>query len=321
MPQNVGVNISKIDDKATKKISDLIIGSVLEKESASITYDWLNPATSKIETKYTFIKKIPNSQWIIGSGFYLSSINSQLFKQKVDMYDIMYEKSTNILYVAFFIMFISLIFAYYITSRLKKSFIEYKKSINVQKDELQELNETLELKVKNRTLALEKMTDDFKELATIDTLTKISNRYSLMKLFHKEINRSHRYDNPLSILMIDIDYFKKVNDTYGHDVGDSVLVALAKLMKNSLREVDTIGRYGGEEFLMLLPDTQLKDAKNFAQRLLEKIAMHHFKVVESVTISVGLIELAERESMDEAFKRVDNLLYKSKKEGRNRVSF
>ena len=121
--------------------------------------------------------------------------------------------------------------------------------------------------------------------------------------------------------MYDIDYFKKVNDIHGHDIGDKVLTSLSSVVKNNIRDIDIVGRYGGEEFLIILPNTILKDAKYYADRLREKVEQYKFNIVNHITISLGLVELKDNESIDEVFKRVDNLLYKSKNDGRNRVSF
>ncbi|MDF1874741.1 GGDEF domain-containing protein [Sulfurimonas sp. SAG-AH-194-I05] len=161
---------------------------------------------------------------------------------------------------------------------------------------------------------------NMQSLALTDTLTQMNNKHSLLLLLDKEIRYAHRYTNPLSILMYDIDFFKKVNDTYGHDVGDKVLATLSTLAKDSLRGMDSIGRYGGEEFLILLPNTSLDNAKIFAQRFKDKVAHYTFETIDSLTISIGLVELQENETKDEVFKRVDTLLYVSKHNGRNCIS-
>ena len=321
IPQLNGKNISDIDNILVKSVINKIIDSMKNKNNTFISYEWLNPMSNNVEIKYSFVKKIPNSDWIIGSGFYLSEVNAKILEHKIDMYDIMYSKSNNILYISLVVIFISLLMAFYITKNLKDSFSQYKKSIDNQKDELKELNETLELKVETRTIELQEMKNNFEKLATTDTLTGIHNRYSLMKIFTTEINRSHRYNQPLSVMMIDIDFFKKVNDTYGHDLGDEVLIALTNLMGINLRDIDISGRYGGEEFLIILPNTIVEDAKNFAERLRREVSEHKFEIVGHLTVSIGLAQLSENEDFDKIFKRVDKLLYKSKNNGRDQVSY
>ncbi|MEA2111674.1 MAG: cache domain-containing protein [Campylobacterota bacterium] len=320
IPEYEGKNLSDIKDKNTTSVINNIISKLRDKDSAQLAYEWLNPSTNKVEIKYTYIQKVPNSDWIIGSGFYVSDINSKILKQKLDLNGFLSLKSNNVLYIALIVMFISLLASYYLTKKLKENFAIYKKNINTQKNELLQLNDTLESKVEHRTSELEKLKNDFEKLATIDTLTQIDNRYSLMEQFAMEINRSKRYDTSLSIIMLDIDFFKQVNDIYGHAVGDCVLTALASLIKRNLRESDIVGRYGGEEFIIILPGTDLEDAKQFAHRLREDVQEHSFDTIKQITISLGLVELRREESIDDVFKRVDDLLYKSKTDGRNRVS-
>ena len=321
LPDSVGKNIFDSNNEALKKDTARLIDELKSKETFSFGYEMINPETNKSEKKYAFFKKVPNTDWIIGSGFYLSSIEEKLSKKKLDLYDEMYSRFKDIIYLVLIIMFVSLLISYYISKRLRKSFHKYEDEINSKKNELQELNISLEKKVKDRTSELEQLKDDFERLASTDVLTKVHNRYSIMNIFEVEISRSNRYNTPLSVMMLDIDFFKKVNDTFGHDVGDTVLVSLSELISGNLRDTDIVGRYGGEEFLILLPSTRLKDAKHFAERLRQKVDEHLFETVEHITISLGLVELDEDETLDEVFKRVDDLLYMSKGSGRNKVSF
>ncbi len=157
-------------------------------------------------------------------------------------------------------------------------------------------------------------------LATTDALTKIHNRYSIMQILIKEIDRANRYDLPLCVLMYDIDHFKTVNDNYGHDEGDKVLVNITKIVKKTLRDIDVFGRYGGEEFIVILPNTSLKDAQNLSQRIRKCVDNNHFDMIGNITISLGLVQHEKHEKHHDMFKRLDNLLYKSKTNGRNLLS-
>jgi diguanylate cyclase (GGDEF)-like protein len=320
-PNIIKKNITKIDDQLISSGIKKILSTIKNNDISFITYQWLNINSNKIETKHSYVRKIPNTDWIIGSGFYISDIQSKLSQETLDMTKIFSKKSKNILYLAIVIMVLSLLISYYISRKLKQSFTRYEKNISTKNNELNELNNTLEDKVEKRTNELRQLKDDFEKLATIDTLTQINNRYSLMNILSAEVNRAHRYKTPLSLIIYDIDFFKKVNDTYGHHIGDSVLISLSKIVKKKLRKIDTIGRYGGEEFLLVLPNTNINDAKVLANRIREEVEKYSFKTVGTVTISLGLVELQEKEKIDELFKRVDKLLYKSKNNGRNQVSF
>jgi diguanylate cyclase (GGDEF)-like protein len=120
---------------------------------------------------------------------------------------------------------------------------------------------------------------------------------------------------------LDIDHFKKINDTYGHDVGDDVLYKLTNIIHESLRPTEFIGRYGGEEFVIVLKDTTLEHAKLISERIRSLICEYSFKEVGQVTISLGLVEYIKGEELKAIIKRADKLLYQSKNEGRNKLSF
>ena len=314
-------NIKKVNHQLISSIGKNILNTVQDNEVSFMTYQWLNPNTSKMETKHSYIQKIPNTQWIIGSGFYLSDIQNKLLQKTVDMNKLFSQESKMVLYFAILIMLLSLIASFYISRKLKNRFIQYEKNITSKNEELNTLNNTLEYKVEQRTNELEKMKNDLEKLATTDVLTQIHNRYSIMNILNNEMHRSKRYNTPLSLIIFDIDFFKKVNDTYGHDVGDKTLFSLSQLVQKNLREIDQVGRYGGEEFLIVLPNTTLNEAKVFTNRLRKDVEIYPFEIVGSITISLGLVEFQHNETLNELFKRADNLLYKSKGNGRNKVSF
>ena len=165
--------------------------------------------------------------------------------------------------------------------------------------------------------------------AATDPLTGVMNRRYFTELSEKEFARSHRKGNPLALIILDIDHFKSVNDNYGHHIGDLVLKALCDECSHCLRESDLLGRWGGEEFIILLPETDLDTAFMVAERLRLKIMEMKTPVSDktesgeflSVTVSLGITVVEPSENtLQEAFKRADRALYRSKQEGRNRVS-
>lgn len=156
---------------------------------------------------------------------------------------------------------------------------------------------------------------------TLDGLTRIYNRRYFENLILKEINRSARYGNFFSILLLDIDDFKQINDTRGHMTGDRVLEDFAALMKDHLRAEDVAARYGGEEFVILLPQTDTEGAKGFGQRLLKKSAHHKYPGGVSVSFSGGVATYPDHGySRDDLVYLADKGLYASKLEGKNRIS-
>jgi diguanylate cyclase (GGDEF)-like protein len=162
-------------------------------------------------------------------------------------------------------------------------------------------------------------------MALTDTLTGLYNRRFLYQRFGEEVSRSIRAGAALSCFMIDIDYFKKINDTLGHDFGDFVLKKVADLLKENLRGYDAIVRYGGEEFFVLLPGADTTNAENVAQKIREKIKNYSFEKDSkqvNLTISVGVFGLPANhlsDDIDQYIKNADDALYKAKNEGRDKV--
>jgi diguanylate cyclase len=161
-----------------------------------------------------------------------------------------------------------------------------------------------------------------REMAIQDDLTGFFNRIHLMDLIESENNRSVRTGSVFSLVMMDIDKFKKINDTYGHQTGDQVLRTFAAIIRSMLRKTDFCGRYGGEEFLILLTQTDLQAAKVFAERIRESVENSFFPDLgpdSRVTVSLGLAEHRMQENIEKTISRADDALYKAKKKGRNRV--
>jgi diguanylate cyclase (GGDEF)-like protein len=172
------------------------------------------------------------------------------------------------------------------------------------------------------SLRLGAKNEELHQHANIDGLTGVHNRRYIVNQFEKMYSKATRFHSACSILLIDIDYFKKVNDTYGHLVGDEVLVDVAQLLERTLRDYDLIGRYGGEEFLVLLPMTSLKEAQVLAERLREEVESSEeitSKQGFGVTISIGVAQISEHDSQKQLLQRTDEALYRAKAIGRNRV--
>jgi two-component system, cell cycle response regulator len=163
------------------------------------------------------------------------------------------------------------------------------------------------------------------EMSLTDFLTNLYNRRYLYKKFEEEISRAQRGATPLSCMMLDIDFFKKVNDTYGHDFGDFVLIEMANILRNNLRVYDIITRIGGEEFMVVLPSTDLVNAKIAAKKIREKVEEYDFKKDEKavkLTVSIGVFGCPGNQivtDVDKYIKYADQALYNAKFTGRNRV--
>jgi len=161
----------------------------------------------------------------------------------------------------------------------------------------------------------------FQELATIDPLTKIPNRYQLNQYFDEFIARTERTGITFSVLMFDIDHFKNINDNYGHYVGDCVLQAFSQLIVDNIRVIDKFGRWGGEEFILLLDGADEHIAMEIGEKLNTLVAEMNFDMFCSVTVSVGVTSYHKGETKEKCIDRADKALYAAKNLGRNRVVY
>jgi len=195
-------------------------------------------------------------------------------------------------------------------------------TINQISDKLQE---TLgELEIQNASLIDDKkllsdLNNELTMLSETDALTQLSNRLKIDKILEIEINRSTIINSTFAVILLDIDYFKSVNDTYGHNVGDEVLKELSQILLSKTRQSDVVGRWGGEEFIIILPDANLDNAYSKAELLRKTIENHTFKVAGQRTSSFGVGVYRPNETIDEVISKVDIALYKAKETGRNKV--
>lgn len=182
---------------------------------------------------------------------------------------------------------------------------------------------SLEEQVKERTKELIEKNQELLKLSITDKLTEIYNRAKLDKTLQEEFNRSKRYKTEFSVILIDIDFFKKVNDTFGHQIGDDVLKESAQVLKDSIRLTDVLGRWGGEEFLIISPQTNLEGAVKIAEHINNAIKLYKFKTYPNkVTMSIGVASYFEDMSkIEEIVLNADKSLYKAKENGRDRVVY
>jgi diguanylate cyclase (GGDEF)-like protein len=188
-------------------------------------------------------------------------------------------------------------------------------------DEIDRLNRDLEARVEARTHELQLANQHLEELASIDPLTGASNRRHYIELAKAEISRAKRQGLPLSVIMLDIDFFKSINDRFGHEAGDKVLAELAATIRATLRGGDIFARMGGEEFIVMLPGQGLSEAFQMAERLRLLIAQNEVPGCPArITVSAGLASLEnESDEIVDLLRRADRGLYRAKNEGRNQV--
>jgi diguanylate cyclase (GGDEF)-like protein len=178
-------------------------------------------------------------------------------------------------------------------------------------------------KLSDANKALVKTNKELHKLSITDGLTGLLNRKHILELLDREISRSRRYGHPVSVLMLDIDHFKNVNDTYGHQTGDAVMRRLADCLCETVRENDLVGRYGGEEFLILLPDSNARNSAQTAQRIRKMVQDLEIETSNenvSVTVSIGVSSYPQYgQDANAVICAADAALYQAKSSGRNQV--
>lgn len=191
----------------------------------------------------------------------------------------------------------------------EKISLSLKKLVDERTKELLKANKLLESKV-----------SEAKRLATTDTLTGLGNRYSFDKRLTTELSRAKRFKEPLSLIVLDLDGFKEVNDTYGHTTGDLVLTTVAQIIRSNVREIDFSVRWGGDEFMIILPNTPVLQAEQVANKLLTTISEENSNTHLDITASFGVSELKDDDDAEQLTVRADKALLDSKRTGRNKIT-
>lgn len=182
-----------------------------------------------------------------------------------------------------------------------------------------EIDKYLLDKQQNLEVIIAKRTQALENLANTDSLTHIFNRRKISSLIENEHARYLRNKMEYSVIIIDLDNFKSINDRFGHGAGDNALFDFATLVKNNIRKSDQLARWGGEEFLILLPDTNTQSATTLAEHIRKLTETHSFNIINKLTISIGVASIKEDETIDQLLKRADDALYDAKNNGRNRI--
>ncbi len=205
---------------------------------------------------------------------------------------------------------------------LREELAKDKEDLKILNERLVTVNRKLEEKVEKRTQELEQSNEELKKLSWTDPLTQLLNRRSCEERFKNEIARFERTKEPFCIILGDLDHFKSINDTYGHNTGDYVLVEVANILKKNSRKTDMVFRWGGEEFLFLLTGTEIEGGiitgEKIRTKIEEKVFMHEQQTLP-VTMSLGISVYKKGQVMEDCVKEADKNLYSAKQAGRNRL--
>jgi diguanylate cyclase (GGDEF)-like protein len=242
-------------------------------------------------------------------------IQSLISEQGITFMDSFLSPETERLWLRGFVVLLFLIFSAYAEHLLN--------IINKMTKELRQYHEKLEYTVTELQVEATERKAAIKELellAVTDPLTTLINRRKFNELLSYEIERNQRYQADLSLIMCDIDHFKQINDSFGHDAGDRALKIFTEKIRKNIREVDIFARWGGEEFMILMPNVKITDANSIAEKLRKVIETTNIKVIDSLTASFGVTNFGNGDTMESFIKRADEALYQAKNKGRNAVA-
>lgn len=329
LPIVVGIKVESIDHKM-----DLKIGAVLNEKNEISYYDSSGKVTEQKEfgfgTDTLFKHEFPMNYQ--GPAFdhkvHLGQVtlysNNQLVFDRVKYGFILILINSIIKTIALWFIIYYFIKKYLgqpleeFTTKIHKQDVQSPQTIDLNLH-WTDTNELLILKDSYNQMILR--LNEHKLLSITDRLTGLFNRLKLDEALKDEFNRSNRFKTSFGIIIIDIDYFKRVNDTYGHQMGDQVLIQYAKILKENIRKIDILGRWGGEEFMIICPETDLKGTIKLAQSLREIISNYNFPTIGNFSASFGVSVYDGDENIDKVIARADSALYKAKANGRNRVEY
>ncbi len=206
-----------------------------------------------------------------------------------------------------------------IHSHISFPFIMQKEGESFPLFALKQKNRLLQVIIKEKIEEIGNLMEELERLASFDRITEIYNRNKFEDILTYELKKAERYGYSLSILMIDIDHFKEINDTLGHLTGDKILRSIAKLILSMVRKTDVFARWGGDEFVILSPSTDLPGAKTLGEKIRKRVEEYDFGIGKTVTISIGITNKKEDDDIISLIQRVDKLLYKAKNSGRNTI--
>ncbi|WP_099188328.1 sensor domain-containing diguanylate cyclase [Tepidibacter mesophilus] len=335
-PELIGKNILNMMDADGVKVNQKLIKMARGSEDGVyLIQKWIKDTTNLDHDKLYYAKPIPEFEWVIGSGIYIEDINKNIKKNE----DILKKKFEDEIKIIILIMFIIILIVSFYIKRInykinKKiefvvSFFEKASKERVYIDieklryiEFKKMAISVNSMIKDRydiENKLNQINIQLKEMSITDGLTGLYNHKHIYKILKKEIEKACVLKRDLSIIMFDIDHFKKINDNYGHQFGDDVLVNISNYIKQYVGKNGFVGRYGGEEFLIILPNIDIEKAYKKAEYIRKGVKNIEFKNTNPiVTISGGAVQF-QQESCKDIVNRADELLYKAKENGRDRI--
>lgn len=301
-PDLVGSKLSDdYRDAKGKEFRKEFLKGIREQGEAFVVYWYKKPGDgADIGRKLSYFKLYPEWNWVLARGIYFDRLEAVLSEQKQEISRKVRNDIIMLCIIFLAAVTVALFVAYRFSKGLQRIFDSYRTTQQDYLEKLELLNKTL--KRQSRT----------------DALTQIFNRRYFNVQLTREFSRAIRYKSRLSVILLDIDYFKIINDTYGHLAGDMVLQEIAQLIQDNIRKSDILARWGGEEFAILAPGISIGQALQFAEKLRQLVEGNEFSIDRQVTCSFGVSSYVSQDDEDAFLQRADTALYQAKQTGRNR---
>jgi len=352
-PKLVGKNIWDYQDSQGIQVVQQLIAAARKPEGGFVHYRWHKPDSGEERPKVSFAMGIPEWQWMIGTGIYTDDVEAAIAELQQTLDHMLLNHVLGTLAGGLVVGLLLVLWLHRIYSWLQgdlghfRDFFHRASSSAALLDEtplrygefrdqaghvnrmigdklqaeqqLREQQSRLEQLVAERTSSLEEKTRELEQIANIDPLTGLLNRRSFSERAGRRLNELARYGGDCCLVLLDIDHFKSINDQHGHSVGDAILQTVGARLKQQLREVDLLGRWGGEEFTLLLPQTDQAGAEQMCQRMQDSLSGEPAGPVQCITASFGITVFREGDDLDTLVMRADQAMYEAKQAGRSRI--
>lgn len=319
-PELVGNNYYDLEDIKGSKVYQEQIKLCIESGGGFLTHYWPKAHEEGYYKKLTYVAPLPKWNWVIGTGVDVSNLDQMIKNREKELQGFIWERILIILTVLVLLVVVSMFYVKGLMAKIKKNFQVFRDSMISAKMKLVKIDvDSLDYADFSELAEVtNSMTERINQLLHFDVLTGVFNRRYIMETFDNVLKKS---PDETGIIVFDIDYFKKVNDQFGHEVGDQTLLIIASTIKNNLPESAFVGRFGGEEFIGVLPSTSIQDTIDVAEKIRMSVETLYIEAIHgSVTISGGVAHSSQWEKED-LFKQADHKLYQAKELGRNRIEY
>ena len=321
-PQLIGTNNYELEDLNGRKVVQEQVEMAKTEGKGFLIHYWRLPSGKGESEKLTYVQRVPGWDWVIGTGEYINELNVTIEQKEMELQKSLRGKILNILVILLVIFLLSVVIAKILINSIKKNVDVFSDFMENASDQLKKIDKDKIQYEDFNVLAdvTNAMTNRINTLINKDELTGLFNRRYIDQKLDEVIKYSKEVEEDLCLILYDIDYFKKINDTYGHQVGDQVLKHISKKIMDNIGGDNCAGRFGGEEFLVILKNTNKENGLKIANRIREEIGNARIDFIDiAVTISGGLISNAYMMTSEEIIKKADEYLYEAKNNGRNQI--